>query len=531
LLDAPSKGEHEDDLRLEIVQTMLLRITGGHARRVELPPIFEKMVFSHLSLCTDEVYSKNISRAREFYRYASMLINTFTSYPHSHYRTRLALFTDDCTDIPLEREIKIFLFNNVLERQINTNRPRALAHMCNVMQSSSMSIFEKDDERRVATIVRIIMAVLATPYARVLVETTNKSIPLIPFPLACLVSSDSKKQLITYDSKDAAKRGYPTVHLLTNMLVAVCKTAEEDSPVSQSEFIHTIISLLSITAQHQLFESEAQYVDLFRLLIYSPMLQKIFICSEWDDFITRLFTLLTRPNPEERRLHLFRHFIIELLKSDDQKIVNKGRTFFNGGMKKSMYRGKLQDDHELWELLTSKPPSLSLEETLQGAIDANCPEKRQKAIALYQESFPKLTLKSPEEQKATQAFIALLCRDIDSVNSFFEKIRDLGASLLAAVGCPSLNPIDTLLWCESRVIVVEPNLEPWKERFFEIAVGCMHTLLDAPEHDQEENIVRLEIVAQLIGGMLRANPRRKLVIPIFEKMVFSRLSTCDEKTY
>ncbi|MBS0654785.1 MAG: hypothetical protein JSR46_03325 [Verrucomicrobia bacterium] len=181
-----------------------------------------------------------------------------------------------------------------------------------------------------------------------------------------------------------------------------------------------------------------------------------------------------------------------------------------------------------------------LDGVLERSIKASDVLLKTNAFNFYKELLPKLELQSEKEKAATSRAIQILCTYNDSVKSFFESLSGLTYCVVITEGHKELakNSIDTLLWCETDQVETKNtkqanpvNLERWKSHFFEMAVTIMHTLLDAPSGDEKENSVRLEIVAQLIGGILRGNPKRELVVPIFEKMVFSRKSCCTAQVY
>ncbi|MBS0655922.1 MAG: hypothetical protein JSR46_09105, partial [Verrucomicrobia bacterium] len=181
-----------------------------------------------------------------------------------------------------------------------------------------------------------------------------------------------------------------------------------------------------------------------------------------------------------------------------------------------------------------------LEGSLQRALQASCPEMGRRAIAWYQQFFPKLALSSPEERHITTLAIKLLCEGVATFS-----LQKLAVSALEAKGHSDLAV------CDTNVLLFHPDdpfphpttkkkvtkhvklkeLQPLKERFFEIAVEQMHALLDAVPKTEEEGHIRLTTATSLISSMLTGKARDKQLIPLFEKAVFSRLSCSKQEWY
>ncbi|MBS0656420.1 MAG: hypothetical protein JSR46_11635 [Verrucomicrobia bacterium] len=601
LLDAPSTSENENEVRLDIVAKMIKNMAQGNKRAQALAPIFEKMIFSPLSLCNATVYNNNLDRAHAFYAPLSVF-NFYTFDPRSQYKIGLVLDSAICSNSPLAPEVKRSLFNQVLDFQIKAKQPKALGPMINFMYKHSLSIFGKDDDNmRIEILWKLINAAFEMPYAKMSVTqahimglTITNELPLLPALIGFILNDE--RQLITYNNADAAKKGYPIVKEITAKLVHLCIEGKDEV------FLDALLSLLKQVLRYHLFESEAQYLDLLQSVITSPMLQKICTLERWDRHVTSYSTLLAFSNPQEERRNLFRQFIIELLKSDNKKIFERGKKLLIEGMQKGIYRGKILDDHEIMELHRRTFPDFSVEEflfdclkkekkeaaacmkrenileqmktlkdpsilahkeiqklfseqelqlayanflegVLERALKTNCLEIKGKAIDLYLKFFPKLALKSPEERHVTQLAFKLYGREEEDTTT--PALSGLATSALEAAGHSDLAiyGIDVLIFSPDAAFtypqtnkkfkrhVKLKSLQPLKERFFEIAVEFMHILLDtAPKH-RKDNGRRLEGVEKLILGMIQGNSRSKQLVPIFEKMVFSRLSTCDEKTY
>ncbi|MBS0654427.1 MAG: hypothetical protein JSR46_01500, partial [Verrucomicrobia bacterium] len=275
------------------------------------------------------------------------------------------------------------LFNEVLEFQISTKLPYALQIMCYLMNNLSTKnvLFVRDDDLKIAALETIINACLAMPNARAssstpvvslspalekrlitagsstllrLIDNVNqesaKSVPLLECLIDCLLGP--KRQLITYDNKDVALKGYPIIKRLTDALIALC-TQEGDNPeISFDECVGVLFNLWKRVWKHDVYESELQHAELLKLCMSTTILQKICAHEAWETHVTAYYNLIVYPGASDSRplLDLFREFIMELLKSDKQHICDKGKALFIEGTKKGMYPGKLVEDQELWNL-------------------------------------------------------------------------------------------------------------------------------------------------------------------------------------
>ncbi|MBS0655493.1 MAG: hypothetical protein JSR46_06945, partial [Verrucomicrobia bacterium] len=342
LLDTTPKSEQEDSKRLKIVTAMLYYLVQGNKKRELLPPIFEKLVFSPLGLCSGVVYEQNAACAREL-NDLFFSAGLFKGAPHCFYKTSLIL-GKNWTECSLAPKEKRHHFNEVLDFLITSKEPRTLYTLCSIMFNFPVSIFERDDTLRIEAYMKIINAAFASPYTKG--DITMGNVKMIDIPLLAVLSDcllTDKRQFITYDDTNAALKGYPIVKLLTDRLIALGTEGEDNNAVTHEDFTIMVLRLWHKVAQHTIYESETQYVDLLNVFTTTPMLQKSFTYKRWDECVTTYFTLLVRPNPQEERRALFKLFVQELLKSGNKKVVSKGKTFIEEGIKKGIYQRETQE--------------------------------------------------------------------------------------------------------------------------------------------------------------------------------------------
>ncbi|MBS0656055.1 MAG: hypothetical protein JSR46_09775, partial [Verrucomicrobia bacterium] len=339
-------------IRLELVGRMIDGLSGGNKRCKTLAPIFEKLVFSPLSTCSPIVYVANVQRAKALYNTLEKY-RLFDAYPEILYKTTFITKFGERTEVSLEPGVKLSLFNDVVAFLINAKLPTALHILFDIMLASSPSLFGKDDERRIATFEKILSAAFAMSYEHITLLVNNHDtgtkqawkVPLLGSMIDCMM--DDTTQRITYSDQDAASKGYPLIKRLVEQLVSLC-VEENRGPVTTDEFVTITLYLLTQAKNRHFFATEAQYVEILKVYITAPFLQKTCTTKYWEKSLKELFALLACDMLSlDGRHELFRQFIIALAQADE----DKARAFLNEGLKKSFYRGKLLEDKELSSLL------------------------------------------------------------------------------------------------------------------------------------------------------------------------------------
>jgi len=368
LLNQTPKNDHDSKMRLEIVMHFLINIAEGSSRRKHVFPILERVVFSPLSIGNSTTYLANLGHAQKVYEQLSV---TNREYMPKDYKLSLVLARQELA-CPLEPELKLALFNEVLDFQIAAKLPEALKIICDAMLNSSDVIFKDNDEARMHAMLKIVDAAFAMPYERMQVFEGNliqqlqekiniheiKSLnicqhhdignkPLLFAMIDSIIADDMQR--ICFSDIEATIKGPPLVKMVSERLLALDYTKFN----TNDELVDIVIRFWERADRFKIFATETAYVELLSLCLSTSMLEIIFKTESWEAFLTIYHNLLTRPllhGTHDARRDLFERFVKALLRSEDKRFSNLGKEFLSGGMREGFYIKKIMDDKELLEL-------------------------------------------------------------------------------------------------------------------------------------------------------------------------------------
>lgn len=387
-LAQPSCGEEINQVYLTCASLMIgALMKNSHTNAEILFGLYEKMLFSKMSLGS---YSLFVSNLRNCKRILSSLMEQgcLAKNPELFYRVILFIELKDWLNNPFTLSKKRYLVDSVFNYLLGADQFYTVHQAISILQTSSLLLFDKDDEKRRAVFLKTMQAVMRYPRAKVMIvsfdeeslkDSKKEDVDpgklqvfftkaelealksrggrpreelLLKTFLECLVNDE--RQIIAVNEENKAESACIFIETIVERVVSFALAPEEDD-VKAEDFLKILFRFLKRCHQCNLFQTENSFLDKIELFFSPSLFEPIARSSS----LTRIFGELMRSalsgkETSERRSQLYIKMVKILLSSDEREIALRGKLLLEWGLKENVFKPQIniiQSDRELNMLL------------------------------------------------------------------------------------------------------------------------------------------------------------------------------------